>query len=230
MMTHDVEGQAGADFCGRLMDFDDSFGIKSAFQIVPENRYGRGNALWESLRSRGFEVNLHDLNHDGRLFEDHQRFLERAASLNRYARELQCHGFRSGAMYRKQDWYSAFDFSFDMSVPNVSHLEPQRGGCCTVMPYFVGNILELPLTTTQDYSLFHILGQHSISLWKRQIELILSRNGLISFIIHPDYLTGVRAQRVYLDLLAYLVQLQTERQAWLALPGEWIAGGAAANR
>ena len=61
-------------------------------------------------------------------------------------------------MYREQQWFDAFEFSYDMSVPNVAHLEPQRGGCCTVMPYFVGDILELPLTTTQDYSLFHILG------------------------------------------------------------------------
>ena len=53
-----------------------------------------------------------------------------------------------------------------MSVPNVAHLEPQRGGCCTVMPYFVGDVLELPLTTIQDYSLFHILGDYSTTLWK----------------------------------------------------------------
>ena len=35
MMTHDVEGQAGLDFCDELMDIDDSFGIKSAFQLIP---------------------------------------------------------------------------------------------------------------------------------------------------------------------------------------------------
>ena len=75
-------------------------------------------------------------------------------------------------MYREQEWFDAFDFSFDMSVPNVAHLEPQRGGCCTVMPYFIGDVLELPLTTTQDYSLFHILGDYSTTLWKRQIRLI----------------------------------------------------------
>ena len=80
-----------------------------------------------------------------------------ARRINDYAREFGCDGFRSGAMYREQDWFDAFEFSYDMSVPNAAHLEPQRGGCCTVMPYFVGNILELPLTTVQDYSLFHIL-------------------------------------------------------------------------
>ncbi len=80
-------------------------------------------------------------------------------------------------MYRDQEWFDALEFSYDMSVPNVAHLEPQRGGCCTVMPYFVGDILELPLTTIQDYSLFHILGDYSIDLWKEQIDLILRRTG-----------------------------------------------------
>ncbi len=40
-------------------------------------------------------------------------------------------------MYREQRWFDAFEFSYDMSVPNAAHLEPQRGGCCTVMPYFL---------------------------------------------------------------------------------------------
>ena len=100
-------------------------------------------------------------------------------------------------MYREQQWFEAFEFSYDMSVPNVAHLEPQRGGCCTVMPYFVGNLLELPLTTTQDYSLFHILGSYSTALWRQQIELIMARNGLVSFIAHPDYLCDDRAKGVY---------------------------------
>ena len=99
------------------------------------------------LRARGFEVNLHDLNHDGRLFADKDAFLRHARRINDYTREFGCDGFRSGAMYREQGWFEAFEFSYDMSVPNAAHLEPQRGGCCTVMPYFVGNILELPLTT-----------------------------------------------------------------------------------
>ena len=64
-------------------------------------------------------------------------------------------------MYRNQAWFDALEFSYDMSVPNVAHLEPQRGGCCTVMPYFIGDLVELPLTTIQDYSLFHILGDYS---------------------------------------------------------------------
>jgi hypothetical protein len=123
-------------------------------------------------------------------------------------------------MYRIQDWYGAFDFSYDMSVPNVAHLEPMRGGCCTVMPYFVGKILELPLTTAQDYSLFHILNDYSIDLWKRQTELIKTRNGLMSFIAHPDYVNEGRALRVYESLLGYLRELVDREEVWATLPGE----------
>ena len=220
IMTHDVEGPVGREFCGELMDLDDSFGIKSAFQVVPDGPRGTSQELPDRLRSRDFEVNLHDLNHDGRLFQSRQQFLQRVKEINRYARELGCQGFRSGSMYREQSWFDAFEFDYDMSVPNVAHLEPQRGGCCTVMPYFVGKILELPVTMTQDYSLFHILGDYSIGLWRQQMELILSSNGMISVITHPDYLIETRARGVYRELLAELFLWRKERQLWITLPGE----------
>jgi hypothetical protein len=188
--------------------------------LIPEGQGDGWRQTAEAVRRRGFEVNLHDLNHDGRLFGDRDEFRERARRINAHVRALPCAGFRSGAMYREQDWYGAFEFDYDMSVPNVAHLEPQRGGCCTVMPYFVGRILELPLTTAQDYSLFNILNDYSTDLWKRQIELLLKANGLISIITHPDYLVGGREQAVYRQLLTHLASLRESGDTWVALPGE----------
>ena len=123
-------------------------------------------------------------------------------------------------MYRNLAWLHAFQFSYDMSVPNVAHLDPQRGGCCTVMPYFIGDILELPLTTTQDYSLFHILQQRSLDLWKKQIAMIQERHGLISFIIHPDYVNEKWSSNLYDALLGYLAELRADHAVWMALPRE----------
>jgi len=219
MLTHDVEGQTGLEFCQTLIRLDASFGFRAAFQLIPES----GADAWlqaDAIRARGCEVNLHDLNHDGRLYRDRDTFLKRAQRINEYSRMFDCRGFRSGAMYREQAWYGAFEFDYDMSVPNVAHLEPQRGGCCTVMPYFVGDMLELPLTTAQDYSLFFILGDYSIALWRQQIEAIRAQNGLISVITHPDYLVGARERSVYAQLLEHLSDLQTAGQTWVALPGE----------
>lgn len=220
MVTHDVETASGLAFCPALMDMEDSFGIKSSFEFVPEGRYAVSRATLELIRDRGFEINIHDFNHDGRLFWDRNLFLERALRINQYAEEYNARGFRSGIMYRNPDWYDAFSFSYDMSIPNVAHLEPQRGGCCTVLPFFIDGILELPLTASEDYSLFHILGDYSIELWKQQLNLIGERHGLASFLVHPDYIIEKRARKTYSALLDHLSQLRSERGIWMALPGE----------
>ncbi len=223
MMTHDVETSAGVDFCPKLMDLNDSFGIKSSFQVVPEKRYPVSEAFLESIRQRGFEVNVHDLNHDGHLFSDREEFLRRAERINGYGQQFGSLGFRSAVLYRNVDWFDALKFSYDMSIPNVAHLDPQRGGCCTVLPFFIGKILELPVTATQDYSLFHILKDYSIRLWKEQISLIRGKYGLISFIVHPDYIIEEAARCVYAELLQYLAELRSQGETWIALPGEVAA-------
>lgn len=220
IMTHDVETDVGRDFCATLMDCNDRFGIKASFQVVPEQRYDVTREFLDSIRERGFEVLVHDLNHDGHLYRDRNEFLRRVAKINSYAKKYGAEGFRAGVLYRKQIWFDALDFAYDMSVPNVAHLDPQRGGCCTVMPYFLGKILEVPVTTTQDYTLFNILGDYSIDLWKRQIALIMKRHGLISFIVHPDYLIGARELEVYEKLLGYLDHLKKASRLWMATPGE----------
>jgi hypothetical protein len=220
IMTHDVETSTGVDFCSRLMDMDDSFGIKSSFQIVPERRYSVRESFLQNIRQRGFEINVHDLNHDGHLFADREQFLDRAGRINEYGRQFLSRGFRAAAMYRNVDWYDALDFDYDMSIPNVAQMEPQDGGCCTVLPFFIGNILELPMTAAQDYSLFAILNDYSIRLWKQQISMIQEKHGLISFCIHPDYLIDDAAQRVYAKLLGLLSELRSHGSIWVALPSE----------
>ena len=220
IMTHDVETEKGKAFCTALMDIDDEFDIKSSFQLVPEGRYEASDIFLDHIRRRGFEINIQDLNHDGHLFRDREEFLRRARRINQYAREYNARGFRAAVLYRNLDWYGALEFSYDMSVPNVAHLDPQRGGGCTILPYFVGGILEIPVTTTQDYMLFHLLGDYSLDLWKAQIRGILEKNGLISFIVHPDYIIEQRAMRVYRDLLSFLRRSCETERIWFTLPSE----------
>src|SRR5207248_9779975 len=135
-------------------------------------------------------------------------FQQRSRKINEHGRKYNMLGFRAGAMHRNQSWFHLLDFQYEMSVPNVSHLEPQRGGCCTVMPYFVGNLLELPLTTAQDYAMFYILRESSIDLWKQQIEIIAAHHGLISFILHPDYIVGGRERELCTELLQHISELR----------------------
>jgi hypothetical protein len=219
-ITHDVETSAGRDFCAQLMDLNDSYGIKTSFQVVPEERYKVPSAFLDAIRERGFEVNVHDLNHDGELFSTHEQFLERVSKINRYGEAFEARGFRSAVLYRKLEWMDKLDFAYDMSVPNVAHLDPQRGGCCTVMPYFMGNLLEIPVTATQDYSLFHILCEYSTRLWEEQVATITQAHGMATFIIHPDYVIEQRARRTYEQLLRHLADLRANHNLWIARPGE----------
>jgi hypothetical protein len=220
ILTHDVEGESGIAFCERLLDIDLSFGFRSSFQVVPEGVRSVPAKLRETIRNRGCEVAIHDLNHDGRLFDSEEEFRRRAVKINQYGAEYGAKGFRSGVLYRNPKWYDALEFSYDMSIPNVAHLDPQHGGCCTVMPYFIGDLVELPLTTSQDYAMFHLLNENSIELWKEQVELVLAKHGLVSVLVHPDYVTRDDEQTIYEDLLRWLRQECDKRQLWTALPGE----------
>jgi hypothetical protein len=218
IMTHDVETKFGRDFCGEMMQMERRHGIVSAFEVVPEERYAVPSRFLDEIREGGCEVCIHGLNHDGRDFTSKELFFERAKKINAYAREWGARGYRSPVLYRNLEWINALNFSYDLSVPNVGHLDPQPGGCCTVMPYFIGDMLELPLTTIQDYSLFNILQQRSLDLWVKQIQLIREQHGLVSFIIHPDYVQDRWAKDLYDELLKYLSELRTRDRLWTALP------------
>jgi hypothetical protein len=88
------------------------------------------------------------------------------------------------------------------------------------MPYSLGELVEIPLTTTQDYSLFHILGQYSIDLWREELDCIAASNGAATFIVHPDYVIEPRARSVYESLLKYLSEFCSDKKFWQPLPRE----------
>ena len=88
------------------------------------------------------------------------------------------------------------------------------------MPAPLPEVVELPVTTTQDYSLFHILKDSSNEIWKSQIESIMGRHGLLSFIVHPDYLGADHACQAYRGLLDQLSRFRESGRCWVTLPGE----------
>ena len=75
----------------------------------------------------------------------------------------------------------------------------------------------------QDYSLFHILKDYSIGVWKEQISRIRERHGLMQAIIHPDYIRDKAGRQVYTELLCYLSELRARGETWIALPSEAAA-------
>ena len=185
---------------------------------MPEDRYTVSGSFRESITARGFEVNVHDLTHDGRLYADHAEFLRRAQRINSYVREYGAQGFRWGFCTVMPNGFAPSTSPTTCPSPMWRTWIDGAGWVCTVMPFFLGSIIELPVTCIQDYTLFHILNDYTLNLWKRQIALVRERHGLISFIVHPDYIIERRPQDTYRALLTYLAELREENDIWTALP------------
>ena len=95
VLTHDVERVEGLKNSRRLMQLEDELGFKSSFNFVPEGRYELPADLRQELVEKGFEVGVHDLKHDGRLFQSHKAFTRKAAQISTYLHEWKAAGFRS---------------------------------------------------------------------------------------------------------------------------------------
>ena len=94
VLTHDVEGPDGVVKCQRLAELEMELGFHSSFNFVPEGSYTAPLALRTWLTEHGFEVGVHDLKHDGRLFMSRRGFKQKALRINQYLREWGAAGFR----------------------------------------------------------------------------------------------------------------------------------------
>jgi hypothetical protein len=102
---------------------------------------------------------------------------------------------------------------YDSSFPDTDPFQPQPGGCRSILPFFIGDLLELPLTLVQDHTLFEILRRSSSELWIEKSDWVIAHHGLVNVLVHPDYLLEQERLDVYEELLRYLV----------AQPGAWPA-------
>jgi len=91
LLSHDVDTAEGHEKCSRLMDIELALGFKSAFYFVPE-KYRVSEELLSCLAANGFEVGVHGLMHDGKLYRSRKIFKERAEKINHYIRHWKAVG------------------------------------------------------------------------------------------------------------------------------------------
>jgi hypothetical protein len=48
----------------------------------------------------------------------------------------------------------------------------------------------------------------------------MEKSGLISFIVHPDYIDSEASQKTYRALLSHLIGLRSQGKVWITQPGE----------
>jgi peptidoglycan/xylan/chitin deacetylase (PgdA/CDA1 family) len=219
-LTHDVEGEEGLRLALEVADLEEGLGFRSSFNLGGWYRVDPG--LLRELTGRGFEIGAHGLRHDRSLFATRGSFEAQQVALHELMERLDAVGFRSPATHRVFDWIGELPVNYDCSIPHSDPFEPQPGGCCSLWPFFVGPVVELPYTLPQDHTLFTLLGQRTPAVWLDQATEIEKEHGLIECLTHPDpgYLGNARNRAMYAEFLHAIAE---RPQIWKALPREIAA-------
>ncbi|MDI7276999.1 MAG: hypothetical protein QME94_13555, partial [Anaerolineae bacterium] len=148
VLTHDVETAQGLAHLRRVAGLEEQYGLRSSFNFVPE-AYEVDQGLLGELRQRGFEIGVHGLRHDGRLYSSRETFRKRARSINGYLRAWRAVGFRSPMTHRNPEWMQALEIEYDSSFFDTDPFEPVAGGTMSIWPFLMGRFVELPYTLAQ---------------------------------------------------------------------------------
>jgi peptidoglycan/xylan/chitin deacetylase (PgdA/CDA1 family) len=216
ILTHDVESRAGVRNVWRVLEAERRHGFVSSWNFVAE-WYEIEPGLFDHIRAMGGEIGLHAIKHDCKLFSSRASFEADLPAIHRYLEEWEAVGFRSPATHRNADWMPELGCLYDSSFPDTDPFEPQAGGCCSIFPFMLDELVELPITLVQDHTLFEILRADSIDHWTAKADWIVENHGLVNLITHPDYLDTPRRLRMYEEFLEYLA---AQQDGWHALPRE----------
>lgn len=219
ILTHDVEGPAGVENVLPVIELERSYGFVSSWNFVAE-WYPIPDGLFDAVRAAGCEIGLHGIRHDGRLFRDRAHFESALPKIAHYAQAWDAAGFRSPATHRNADWMAELPVRYDSSFPDTDPFEPMAGGCCSILPFCFGDVVELPITLVQDHTLFEILREPGIARWIEKSEWIMRHHGLINIIVHPDYVLSAQRLGRYEAFLEFLAEAEG---GWQALPRDVAA-------
>ena len=209
VLTHDVEGPAGVDNVLRVIELEQRYGFVSCWNFVAE-WYPIPSGLFDEIRARGFEIGLHGIRHDGKLFASRETFEANLDMIRQYSERWGTVGFRSPAMHRNADLMHRLPVEYDSSFPDSDPFEPQPGGCCSIMPFRFGDVVELPLTMMQDHTMFEILREPGIERWVEKCDWIVHHHGLVTMNVHPDYVVEQRYLDRYEAFLQHLAHRRDE--------------------
>jgi glycosyltransferase involved in cell wall biosynthesis len=229
VLTHDVEGEEGLANCQRLAAIEKSLGFHSSFNFIPEGKYRVSRELRAELTGEGFEVGVHDLKHDGRLYRSREHFRQNAERINGYLKDWGASGFRSGFMLHNLNWLHDLKIQYDASTFDTDPFEPQPDSRNTIFPFWISNgnggYAELPYTLPQDSTLFLLLQETDPKIWMQKLDWIASHGGMALLNVHPDYMHFPGERRAprtfpvehYIQFLKY-VRTRHADSFWHALP------------
>ncbi|MBJ6749033.1 polysaccharide deacetylase family protein [Geomonas anaerohicana] len=230
VLTHDVDTARGVARCEQLMALEQELGFRSSFNFVAYD-YHLPPALRNKLVSHGFEVGLHGLEHNRKLYESAETFERHAVQINNYLKEWGAVGFRSPCVYHNFEWLHQLDIIYEASAFDTDPFEPQSDGLKTIFPVQQTKVpgreyVVLPYTLPQDFTMFILFREKDISIWKEKLRWIAEHGGMALLITHPDYMNfggevgyDEYPHELYRDLLDH-IRKEYQGQYWHQLPQE----------
>ena len=166
VLTHDVETDVGYRDMDLLRGPERARGYRSSWNFVGA-RYQVDDETGPLAARRGMRGRR--ARAPARWPGPARRFMdERLPAMWEHARRWSAVGFRSPATQRDWELMPRLGFDYDSSYTDTDPYEPQPGGCCTYLPYFNQETVELPITMAQDHTLFTILQHPDGGLWLRE--------------------------------------------------------------
>ncbi|MBW8003367.1 MAG: glycosyltransferase [Planctomycetes bacterium] len=230
VLTHDVESTRGLSRCEQIVEAEKELGFRSCFSFVPK-RYEVSSEMVDFLWRNEFEVAVHGLYHDGKLYDSHKLFLKRAFQINSYINRWNSRGFYSPSMHHNLEWIHDLHIEYDNSTFDIDPFEPQSDGVGTIFPFIVRkpdgshSYVELPYTLPQDFTVFVIMQEESADVWRKKLRWIVEHNGMVLLKTHPDYMSFMNEKSkideypadYYFDFLKHIKDEYSD-QYWHALP------------
>ena len=193
LITHDIDTSKGQENCRPLVELERDMGFFGSYNFVPERYHVREDA--EGLPYRQW------IGSRGPRPESRWQVLQ-------FSQDL------PGAVTEDQPVHKGLGFSrFPVPLDVAqSGLDPRPGHQVRLLhvrhrsfrtaagrrrddlPFLgpLGNgdegYVEIPYTLPQDFTLFVLLRQKNIDIWKRKLDWIVSKGGMALMLIHPDYI------------------------------------------
>ena len=120
---------------------------------------------------------------------------------------------------------------YDLSTYDPAPYEAKPVNRKTIFPFIVSSntdgraIVELPYTLPQDFTLFVLMREKNIALWKRKLDWVAEHGGMALINTHTDYMSfdGTKLGpeeypvQFYEEILNY-IKSKYDGQYWHVLP------------
>lgn len=229
VITHDCDTESSFKNIDKIRDIEKRYNIKSCWNIL-SNKYKIDKSMLKGLKKEGCEIGLHGYNHDNKLpFLKKEKIIKRINSASELIQEFDMRGFRSPSLLRNKEFLELLSdyFAYDSSTCDTDIMSPvaMRSGTCTVFPFFINNMVEIPITMPQDYRLIRLnkTKNQIFEIWKNKIDFLRQVNGVVVLLTHPDsHIFGNdKYLEVYEKTLRYLTSF---KEGWFTIPqevGKW---------